>query len=338
MNGSAWFRVLAGCAISAAGLSCTRAAEDAPRLRIATWNVEWFYDDDRGDNESDLAKSQSAPSRDAWQWKLAEVTRVVAELRPDILALQEIENRRVLMELVQQLRDVHNLRYRVAYIEGGDVFTEQDVGILYRGDLLAFSRQEQSEEMFRSNQYYNVQKHLFARFRFRYEGTSESLTILTAHLRARSEQEAIRRRQSNLLHTWVREEAAAHQNVVVLGDFNTEHAHQDADASKDLGVLRGLHTDDPQDDLFDLHERLPENERATHLSGRQYDHILISRAMYEDAEQRRDWSLASVTVRRDLVVRGRGPDRDHFDNYWGIAADERDVSDHYPVIAEFELR
>jgi hypothetical protein len=46
----------------------------------------------------------------------------------------------------------------------------------------------------------------------------------------------------------------------------------------------------------------------------------------------------SIAIRKDLVVRGKEQDKDHMDLFWKIPAEERDVSDHYPVVVEFVFR
>src|SRR5687768_13506564 len=96
-------------------LLCAPALADTPpeKLIVATWNVEWLYDDYPGDNYADLAKRQSAPSRQDWDWKLAGVARVIGQIRPTILALQEIENQRVLFYLTRRLKQEHGLDYTV---------------------------------------------------------------------------------------------------------------------------------------------------------------------------------------------------------------------------------
>src|SRR5690348_4713669 len=93
-----------GILVSSA-LMATAAADELPKkLTIATWNLEWFFDQYTGDNSAELAKKQSAPSREDWDWKLAGVAKVISEIKPDILALQEVENRRVLFYLNQKLK------------------------------------------------------------------------------------------------------------------------------------------------------------------------------------------------------------------------------------------
>ena len=76
-------------------------------IKIGSWNVEWFYDADQSDNRSDLAKEKSAPSKADWQWKLDSVVKVVAKHQPYVMAFQEIENRKVLFDIRNQLRKDH---------------------------------------------------------------------------------------------------------------------------------------------------------------------------------------------------------------------------------------
>jgi endonuclease/exonuclease/phosphatase family metal-dependent hydrolase len=314
-------------------------AEPLPdTLVVATWNVEWFFDDNRADNQSDLARQQSAPSAEDWQWKVENVARVVAAIRPHILALQEVENRRVLADLTAHLRREFDLEYRVAFAQGADRTTEQDVAFLYLGGLVRYSRREQTREMFESNNYHNVQKHLFAEFAWRDGEEEERLWVLTAHLRAGPDEHDVRRRQARLLHEWVTPGLVQGHNVMLLGDWNTEVPCDAADGGNDLGILRGFETQDEADDLADLHLRLPENQRSTHITRKQYDHILVGPSLLDDAEGRRDLVLRTVSRSRQGVVRGDGADRRHFEDYYSIAAEERDVSDHYPVVAEFTAK
>ena len=104
------------------------AAAQPTRLTVASWNLEWFFDDQKGDNYSDVGRENSAPTAADWQWKRDTTAAAIAKLRPDILALQEVENQRVLYYLVQRLRSNHNLSYRIGFVEGGDYFTRAGCG------------------------------------------------------------------------------------------------------------------------------------------------------------------------------------------------------------------
>ena len=206
-------------------LTCTgiARADKAPEaLQIAAWNLEWFFDDFKGNNRSDVAKEQSSPSTEEWQWKLTTVAAAIAQFQPTILAVQEIEDRAVMNALTKALKDKHNLTYRVAFIEGYDSATEQDVAIIYQSGLVEYSRREQTQEMFTSKEYYNLSKHMFAKFEWQANGKTESLTALVLHLRATADAADLRRQQCKLAHAWMRNGIAAGENRVILGDLNVE--------------------------------------------------------------------------------------------------------------------
>src|SRR6476659_3280693 len=108
------FRI--ACFLMIASLAGSAAADAPPeKLVVATWNLEWFFDDHTGDNFSDLARQQSAPGAEQWEWKLAGVAKAIAQMKPAILALQEVENRRVLYYLTRKLKSDYGLDYSVAF-------------------------------------------------------------------------------------------------------------------------------------------------------------------------------------------------------------------------------
>lgn len=307
------------------------------RLTVATWNLEWFYDAERGDNFSDVGKKLSPPTQEDWDWKLAVTVKGIAAIAPDILALQEIENRRVLAQLAKRLKDEHQLDYRVAYVEGSDIFTEQDVAVLVRNGLVEMSRKEQSRPMFASKQYFDLSKHVWCTIQFQdADGKMRRFRLLNVHYRAQADKADLRLRQSELARRWVDDLLASDEDVIVLGDFNTELAPGADGPGDELGRLRGLNSETTADDLVDALSLAAAGERATHLNGKSFDRILASRRMTSGEPGR--WKLVSCEVRKDACVRGKKPDSDHGESYYKIDAAERDVSDHYPVVAVFERK
>jgi len=313
------------------------ADERPKRLVVATWNLEWFFDHYTGDNYNDVPRQQSAPSRGDWDWKLAEVARVIASLKPDILALQEVENRRALVMLCSKLKKEYALQYKFAYIEGDDFFTEQDVALLYQSGLTHFGKYEQSKEMHASKVYYNINKQIVGEFEWGPPEDRERLTIFNAHFRAMNDAAPIRVRQAKLVRYWLDEKIRRGENVIVLGDLNSDELAVETTPSGEIGTLLGLNTADASDDLFDTLAHLADKRQPTHLNGRQYDRILVSPALLNDDPARTDLVFRRVSIRPDLVIRGQVQDKDHRDVYWKIPADERDVSDHYPLVAEFDF-
>jgi endonuclease/exonuclease/phosphatase family metal-dependent hydrolase len=326
-----------GCASLLLAATPVAADERPERLVIATWNLEWFFDHYTGDNFNDVPRQQSAPSRADWDWKLAEVARVIAALKPDILAIQEVENRRSLVLLCSKLKKEYALQYKFAYIEGDDFFTEQDVALLYQGGLTRFSKHEQSKEMHASKEFYNVNKQIVGEFEWGPPEDRERLTIFNAHFRAMTDAAPQRARQAKLVRHWLKEKIGRGENIIVIGDLNSDESFAETTPSSEMGILTGKNTADPADDLLDTLAHLSREQRATHLNGEQYDRILISPSLAEDDPERTDLVFRGVSIRQDLVVRGAEQDKDHMNVFWTIPEEERDVSDHYPLVAEFDF-
>ncbi len=315
-------------------------ADEAPKsLTVATWNLEWFFDDLKSNNRSDVAKEQSSPSKEEWQWKLYTTAAAIAKFQPTILAVQEIEDRSVMQALTKALKENHNLQYRVAFIDGFDSGTEQDVAILYQSGIVEYSRREQTQEMFDSKQFYNLSKHLFARFEWQINGRTESLVILVVHLRATAEAADLRRKQCKLAHAWTKAGIEAGENRIILGDFNFEElageAKEDGDGMYDI---LGKRTATEADDLYDLLEQLPPEKRKTHLIlDKQFDRILVSKPMLAKTPGP-GIHFQSMEVLSQYNIRGNEVDLDHWDSRYTKDRAERDISDHHPVMATFEFR
>jgi len=330
------FKLFIVSALLAMLCSSARSAED-DRIRVATWNLEWFFDDDTSNNLSDVARRKSAPSREEWQWKLSSVARVIAKMRPTILGLQEVESRDVLLQLTQVLKDEHNISYRVAFIEGWDLYTGQNVAFIYRQGLIEYARKEQTWEMFSSKEYHNIHKHLFARFQWPTGSGAVRILIANVHLTADAAKSDTRVKQSRLIRAWIANEIKAGENVIVLGDLNTQEISGQTQPQSDLATLIGMDTKNQDDDLIDLHLQLKPDDRDTHAAGRQLDRILISRSLLDDQRKTTDLSFVQVGNFRDHVVVG-ARDFDHFNRYYKIPREERDVSDHYPIMVEFQIK
>ena len=317
-------------------------AKGQPPLTVMTWNLEWFYDESSQDNYSRLAREQAAPDRASWEWRRDTVAAKLAEVQPTVAAVQEVESRRVLWYLTRALSRDHELEYREYAIEGRDYFTEQDVGLLVRqpAEVVSNTRFDLPRRIRDKDGYRPVSKHLQAVLEFPVDDRVERIRVMTVHFRATPEARDERVRQARTVHAWLGDAIAAGEHVIVLGDLNTEQLGAEAEVGSDLHVLQGRETTSTDDDLYDLHAYLAEGSAFTHpLARRHYDRILVSKSLLEDDPDRRDLAFDSVAVRADLSIRG-GLDRsnEHWDRYWEIAPSRRDLSDHAPLVAVFEVR
>ncbi|KAA5540106.1 endonuclease [Roseiconus nitratireducens] len=306
-----------------------------------SWNLEWFFDEYQGDNHSALAKEKSSPSRDDWNGRRDAVASAIASRSPTVVAVQEVESRRVLWYLTRAIARHHRQAYREFAMESEDHYTEQDVGFLVRdpADLLSISHQKQTRAMRRSQTFFDLSKHLFGVFSVPAGDRQERVTILNVHMRSRPEAASIRQRQARLAHHWIADAIAAGGNVIVLGDFNTEETGDEPRPGTDLGILCGMETDAIDDDLVDLTRQLPAAERSTHLLGKHFDRILVSQSLLDDDPAAPDLVFESVSVLPALAIRAERDDPlRHWEHFWEIPDEERDLSDHYPVLASFRIR
>lgn len=326
--------------VSACSVTSEPAWSDKPEpLTVMSWNLEWFFDENASDNYSKLAKEKSSPTREDWEWRRDAVASAVANANPTILALQEIENQRVLWYLTRSLDRNHSLKYDDLFIQGRDFFTEQDVGMLFRtpADAVMISQMRRTAEQTAGSTYFDVSKHLLAVFEFPVGESTERVTVMNVHLRSKLEGLPLRIRQARLIHKWLSKAIANGENVILLGDTNSEERGNVSLAKSDLGVAAGFETPQLDDDLVDLHFRIPANERQTHLlANRQFDRILVSPSLIEDDPKRPDLVFENITVARELSIQGKRDEADdHWERYWQLPSEERDLSDHYPVIATF---
>lgn len=330
----------AGDSATAETPASTLPAKDA--FVVMTWNLEWFYDDDTGDNFGDLPKQQSAPSRSAWEWRRDAFADKIAEAQPDVLAVQEVEGQRTLYYLTRALERRRAAQYSIGFAEGGDYFTEQDVGFLYRAPLALtrLSRHQPSIAMRESGRFGNVTKHVEAVFEVPAGDSLEKVTVLTLHFRAGADTVDIRTQQARSVHAWLADRIAAGENVIVLGDTNTHSTSYPPSRDSDIAALAGKQTTATNDDLIDLSQHLPSGQRQTHLLGKHFDRILVSQALLDDTPGRPDLVFESVARPQQLAVRGAGVDAqdEHWDRYWELPETERDLSDHWPLVARFTVK
>lgn len=333
------------------GFGSAAIAQQPAEFSVMTWNLEWFFDNQTADNPSELGREKSAPSRGQWDWRRDRVAAAIAKVQPTVVALQEIESQNVMYFLTRAIDRNHGLKYDDYVIKGEDFYTEQDVAFLATTTtgVQSISRGIVTPSM-KSRGHASVSKHLFAVVEIPVNGKIELLVMANCHLRAMAEKGELRAKQARTLSLWLERLVAGVKasqenpeqpvHVLVTGDFNTEELAGRISSDSDLAVLMSRGTKDPSDDLVDLHDHIPAAERTTHLlPGRQFDRILVSRDLVIDTPGVVDLCLRDVSVRSDLNFGGRQDTQDeHWNNYWGIADDQRDISDHNPVLARFQIQ
>ncbi|MFT6868513.1 MAG: putative extracellular nuclease [Cyclobacteriaceae bacterium] len=103
---------------------------------VGFYNVENLFDtedDPKINDEEYLPNGKNEWSDERYQSKLNNIARVIKDMRPDILGLSEIENRRVLEDLVQ-VNSIKNMGYQIIHFDSPDL-RGVDVGIIYKPSI-----------------------------------------------------------------------------------------------------------------------------------------------------------------------------------------------------------
>lgn len=309
-------------------------AEPVPSdLTVATWNLLWFFDEDPSDSPTEQSIEYAAPTRAHYTWKVREVAAAIASMNPTIIGLQEVEDRDALEDLVGELKEMHGLDYMIGYDPRLPRTEDYDVAVLAKSGLKGVHRGDEVREG-QSETLRNIHKSLIAEFEWGDGPNKESLFVVVAHfVPIPAAREIERWKQGNTIRTWIEPMLASGEHVIVMGDFNTQIRYGNKRAAEGaVGGLQGLQTASRDDDLTDLSQFLVAEERATfHSFGFHFDRLLVSQSLAGKANES-GWSIKSFRRRRDLVQRGE------LDmGLWTIEEHERDLSDHDPLVATFEL-
>lgn len=296
-------------------------AQETPTLHIATWNVEWLNDADPSNDNSDIGPEQAAPSAKEYRERLETFAQAIDEIAPDVMALQEVESDGVVHDLADLLWDEYGRSYDVAFVQGRDTFTGQDVAFLVREGLLLPDSVQVFDfrPLMSDDTYKSISKHL----RIDIDANGELITLITVHLISSNTFD--RQRQAQTLRTWLDDEMESTEHLIVLGDFNASQRFNQTTPDSEIGVIRGFATETETDDLFDAHERLA--DRSTHVSGSELDRILLSPSLAD--------RMLDVDTARQLAVRGAEDRRTGVD--YGQPQSDQDLSDHFPLVLSLAL-
>lgn len=282
---SAPLQVLAKEAVvTAAGAECAPrittvkavAQAQAGELTIATQNLQRLFDDESGGRGDVVAAAEYRQKLERLAGQVTEVLRL-----PDVLAVQEAENIKVLRDLAAVIADRNGRpAYRALLLEGHD-YGGIDSGFLLRADIDVLL----SEQLLKARRLDRAP--LFDRPPLRLQirrKNGETLDIINVHLKSLrgsddpdvGKKTARKRlRQAEALAEWLGAWLGKYPQakLVLLGDFN---ATPDSLGGVDvLGLLQAT-------GMKDVDETLPEQERYSYVHecrGEALDHLLLSPAL-----------------------------------------------------------
>jgi len=245
-------------------------------IRIVSQNMNRFFDNiDDGKNETVSSKASFYQKVDAASSKIISQFKL-----PDILALQEVENRNVLARISETVYARSGVHYQAVLLEGNH-FTDINVAYLIKQRF----KIQSMLQLFKHERLAYDQSKLFSRPPLYIEACIESncLSLLNLHLRSMrgirstSKGERVRLKrleQSSIIARWLDsfQQSRPGDSLMVLGDFN---GLTPSDAYVDVvGTILGKPNNSNIEkqaadwisrDLIDLTRAIPASKRYSYI-------------------------------------------------------------------------
>jgi len=276
-------------------LFCLLSAVDADQkfsLSIVSQNMHRLIDDVDDGNKSRSINTKIYQKR----LDLAAMQIISIFSLPDIIALQEVENIKILQHLADRIQWQTKIKYQPVLIEGNDI-SGIDVGYLVQSSW----RIKSSRTLFQHQQLKINLNPLFSRPPLLIEicKNQQCLTLVNLHLRSmrgiRSGKSSYRNRQKRLkqaetLARWVQEFQTENPNhsLLLIGDFN---ALKPSDPYVDsIGIIQGVpdqqrpemkSADLVEPNLVDLSLNIPINKRYSFRYKKrkqQLDYLMVNQS------------------------------------------------------------
>ncbi len=239
-------------------------------IDIFLLNTEFFFDDKEPHGQV-VSKSVPVPTAEQYEAKAKTIAELIDTHKANIVGLVEVENRAVLEKVRYYLASPDN--WEIAFDEGRDTYTGQDVAILTKFRIVpgsATNFPDEREVYFVDGQERDVNPAKFLGVELKID--NQPFYVLITHLISRHKSnDAKRLAQATVVRRQAVKGLIAGKNVIVMGGLN------DTPATPVINRLRGF--DDIWDDFLQTANAVEADNRYTYSHEDQknlLDHILIS--------------------------------------------------------------
>ena len=245
-------------------------------IDIFLLNAEFFFDSEEPHGEV-VGKSVPAPTAAQYEAKAKTIAELIDTHKADIVGLVEVENRAVLEKVKSYLADPGE--WEIAFDEGRDTYTGQDVAILTKfrivpGSVTNFP--DEREVYFVDGQERDVNPSKILGVELKVD--NQPFYILITHLISRrNPRDAKRLAQATVVRRQAVKGLMEDKNVIVMGDMN------DTPGTPVINRLRGF--DDIWGDFLQTASGVEMDDRYTYIYEDQknlLDHILISPSLRDE--------------------------------------------------------
>ncbi len=309
---------------------------------IASYNVENLFDDiEDGYEYRDYSQKTSNYSKTLFLQKIKNIKRVLSDINADIVGLQEIESKRAISELFENVKD---LNYKCYTIADKPQFTIVKTALISKYKIISAIGYRTIPD---------VRNILMAKILIK----KDTLIVLVNHWKSKagpeSERIKIAKIERKIIDSLLK--INPKMKIVSIGDFNTHYDDNQSDVlagnvynfkpviglidvlktTSDLNLLKDGY-------LYNLWYDLPESERGSHYFRGKWgtlDHILISYGLMDSSGIHYIRNSFRVFKESYLLTEEGIPYR------WQIEFEGNYVihlgkgfSDHLPIYAKFKIK
>lgn len=235
---STWVATLFLCLLGWSPLGAAEASAKSTPVSFGFWNLENLFDAE--DDPKNPGDNEYLPDREwteeRYQRKLNHLAEIIAELDCDILGVCEVENRRVLDDLVA-LPKLAPYKYQVVHKDSPDK-RGIDLALLYRAPV----QPRTAEDFFRIHTI-PIDPPTRGVFEVDLQVSGHPLTVLVNHWPSRrggSKSVPFRKKAADVCKRVIRAAVDAQRDrdadILLLGDFNDDPF--DASVRYELGAIR----------------------------------------------------------------------------------------------------
>ena len=312
---------------------------------VASWNIENLFDaEDDPDNPGDDEFTPSnwrRWSEGRYRLKLTNCADIISMMKPDVLVIAEVENKRVLKDLCEVLDRVY--RYPMPYIIHKDSADPRGI------DVAMIARLKPAQTT-----WIKPGTGLRDSVAVDFKVGGHRFTVIGNHWKSRWGE----KKQSDATRSWMASKVKAHWShllgkdpaaaIVVTGDFNddiTDKVPQEAGgfSTNRLEVLKG------GDKLFNLSSELPPEKKSTYFYSQTktwhtFDQMNVSRGLLKEGEPASPWYTSSALF--EVFATDKQRQKDYFDAPYPFrrigTKDGQKIlngySDHFPILIRLKQR
>ena len=245
-------------------------------IDIFLLNTEFFFDTEEPHGEV-VGKSVLVPTAEQYEAKAKTIAELIDTYKADIVGLIEVENQAVVEKVKSYLADPDD--WQIAFDEGRDTYTGQDVAILTKFRIVpgsATNFPNEREVYFVDDQERDVNPSKILGVELKID--NQPFYVLITHLISRrNPRDAKRLAQATVVRRQAVKGLMADKHVIVMGDMN------DTPGTPVIKRLRGF--DDIWGDFLQTANAVEAADRYTYIYKDQknlLDHILISPSLRDE--------------------------------------------------------